>query len=85
MSLIPDAHPNDFTIDHHAEPAGLPPHGALKCARTLSAIRTARVSGAGILADGLEAILADDKLYLPTELKRAAQGDVRGRLRADWF
>jgi predicted N-formylglutamate amidohydrolase len=55
-------HPNDFTIDHHAEPAGLP-HMGIEVRQDLVNDADGARKWAGILADGLEEILADDDLY----------------------
>ena len=55
-------HPNDFTIDHHAEPAGLP-HLGIEVRQDLVSDSDGARKWAGILADGLDHILADDKLY----------------------
>ena len=57
-------HPNDFTIDHHAEPAGLPYIG-IEVRQDLVNTTPGARKWAGILATGLEDILADDDLYRP--------------------
>jgi len=51
-----------FTIDHHAEPAGLP-HMGIEVRQDLVSDTDGARKWAGILADGLEAILADEELY----------------------
>jgi predicted N-formylglutamate amidohydrolase len=55
-------HPNDFTIDHHAEPAGLP-HMGIEVRQDLVSDRDGAREWAGILAESLEDILADEGLY----------------------
>jgi len=55
-------HPNDFTIDHHAEPAGLP-HMGIEVRQDLVSDAEGARKWAGILATGLEDILADESLY----------------------
>jgi len=55
-------HANDFTIDHHAEAAGLP-HMGIEVRQDLVNDMDGASKWAGILASGLENILADDKLY----------------------
>ena len=55
-------HPHDFTIDYHAEPAGLP-HMGIEVRQDL--VEDAEGAGhwAGVLADGLSDILRDENLY----------------------
>lgn len=55
-------HPHDFTIDYHAEPAGLP-HVGIEVRQDLVMDSDGARKWAGILADGLKNILADDSLY----------------------
>ena len=55
-------HPHDFTIDHHAEPAGLP-HVGIEVRQDLVATADGARQWAGILADALQGILADPGLY----------------------
>lgn len=55
-------HPHDFTIDYHAEPAGLPHVGIEVRQDLVGTIDEAR-KWAYILADGLKPILADENLY----------------------
>ena len=55
-------HPNDFTIDHHAEPAGLP-HVGFEVRQDLVNTEQGAREWAGILARGLESILSDKNLY----------------------
>jgi predicted N-formylglutamate amidohydrolase len=55
-------HPHDFTIDHHAEPAGLP-HVGIEVRQDLVDSAEGAREWARILADGLRGILADDRLY----------------------
>jgi len=55
-------HPHDFTIDHHAEPAGLPHVGIEVRQDLVSDVPGAR-KWAGILASALRPILADPGLY----------------------
>jgi predicted N-formylglutamate amidohydrolase len=59
-------HPHDFTIDYHAEPAGLP-HVGIEVRQDLVANPDGARKWAGILADGLRKILEDDSLYRPLE------------------
>jgi len=55
-------HPHDFTIDHHAEPAGLP-HVAIEVRQDLVGDPTGAEKWATVLAGGLRGILAGDSLY----------------------
>jgi len=55
-------HPHDFTIDYHAEPAGLP-HVGIEVRQDLVMDSEGARKWAGILADGLKNILADESLY----------------------
>lgn len=55
-------HPHDYTIDHHAEPAGLP-HVGIEVRQDLVSDADGAHKWAGILADALEDILADADLY----------------------
>ena len=55
-------HPHDFTIDHHAEPAGLP-HVGIEVRQDLVDSAQGARKWAGILADGLRGILAREDLY----------------------
>lgn len=55
-------HPHDFTIDHHAEPPGLP-HVAIEVRQDLVRDPVGAQHWAGILADALQDILAEDSLY----------------------
>ena len=55
-------HPNDFTIDYHAEPAGLP-HVGIEVRQDLVADAAGARSWAGILASALQGILDDENLY----------------------
>lgn len=57
-------HPNDFTIDHHAEQAGLP-HVGLEVRQDLVNTDKGAREWAGILARGLKSILSDQDLYRP--------------------
>lgn len=57
-------HPHDFTIDYHAEPAGLP-HVGIEVRQDLVTHRDGARKWARILADGLRDILDDDDLYRP--------------------
>lgn len=56
------AHPNDFTIDHHAEQHGLPCVG-VEVRQDLVDNAAGAERWAGILGDGLEPVLADSALY----------------------
>jgi predicted N-formylglutamate amidohydrolase len=64
-------HPHDFTIDHHAEPAGLP-HVGFEVRQDLVKKEDGAREWAGILADGLRDILSDRDLYFPL----SAPGDI---------
>jgi predicted N-formylglutamate amidohydrolase len=55
-------HPHDFTIDHHAEPAGLP-HVGIEVRQDLVRDTDGASNWAGVLADALNDILADENLY----------------------
>jgi predicted N-formylglutamate amidohydrolase len=55
-------HPHDFTIDFHAEPAGLP-HVGFEVRQDLVADDEGARRWARILADGLRPILAQESLY----------------------
>jgi predicted N-formylglutamate amidohydrolase len=55
-------HSHDFTIDHHAEPAGLP-HVGIEVRQDLVRDSDGARKWAGILADALQDILADEALY----------------------
>jgi predicted N-formylglutamate amidohydrolase len=57
-------HPHDFTIDHHAEPAGLP-HVGIEVRQDLVKEEDGARKWAGILAAALRDILADKNLYRP--------------------
>jgi predicted N-formylglutamate amidohydrolase len=57
-------HPHDFTIDHHAEPAGLP-HVGIEVRQDLVSDREGARKWAGILAGALAEILGDESLYQP--------------------
>lgn len=57
-------HPHDFTIDHHAEPAGLP-HVGIEVRQDLVKEEDGARKWAGILAEGLRGILSDKTLYRP--------------------
>lgn len=56
------AHPNDFTIDHHAEQHGLPCVG-VEVRQDLVDSTAGAERWAGILGDALEPVLADSALY----------------------
>ena len=55
-------HPHDFTIDFHAEAAGLP-HAGFEVRQDLVAHPEGAREWAGILADALRPVLADPALY----------------------
>ena len=55
-------HPHDFTIDHHAEAAGLP-HAGIEVRQDLVADQEGARKWAGILAKALKGILANSDLY----------------------
>lgn len=55
-------HPHDFTIDYHAEPAGLP-HVGFEVRQDLVKDEEGARKWAGILAEGLSEILSDSKLF----------------------
>jgi predicted N-formylglutamate amidohydrolase len=55
-------HTHDFTIDHHAEPAGLP-HVGIEVRQDLVRDSAGARKWAGVLAAALQDILADEALY----------------------
>jgi predicted N-formylglutamate amidohydrolase len=55
-------HPHDYTIDFHAEAAGLP-HAGFEVRQDLVANPEGAREWAGILADALRPVLADETLY----------------------
>jgi len=55
-------HPHDFTIDFHAEAAGLP-HVGIEVRQDLVEHSDGARQWAGILADGLKTVLSDKNLY----------------------
>ena len=55
-------HPNDFTIDHHAEPAGLP-HVGFEVRQDLVNDDEGARKWAGIMAEALSDILSDQELF----------------------
>jgi len=55
-------HPHDFTIDFHAEPAGLP-HVGIEVRQDLVSDDTGARKWAAILAEALRPVLADDGLF----------------------
>ena len=55
-------HPHDFTIDHHAESAGLP-HVGIEVRQDLVSDEKGARAWAAVLAEGLSGILADPGLY----------------------
>jgi predicted N-formylglutamate amidohydrolase len=55
-------HPHDFTIDYHAEPAGLP-HVGIEVRQDLVKSKEGAREWAGILAEALGEILSDKGLY----------------------
>jgi predicted N-formylglutamate amidohydrolase len=57
-------HPHDFTIDYHAEPAGLP-HVGIEVRQDLVKDAEGARKWAGILAEALGEILSDPGLYRP--------------------
>jgi predicted N-formylglutamate amidohydrolase len=59
-------HPHDFTVDYHAEPAGLP-HAGIEVRQDLVADSDGARKWAGILAEALEPILANPALFLEFE------------------
>jgi predicted N-formylglutamate amidohydrolase len=67
-------HPHDFTIDHHAEPAGLP-HVGIEVRQDLVCEEAGARKWAGVLAEGLRGILSDRDLYtcLPAKAEAAAE------------
>lgn len=56
--------PHDYTLDHHAEAAGLPYVG-IEVRQDLVNTDDGARRWAGVLADALESILTDDGLYRP--------------------
>ena len=69
-------HPHDFTIDFHAEAAGLP-HIGFEVRQDLVCSRDGAHRWAGILAGALKGVLADELLYspLPEQAKCALSSD----------
>ena len=65
-------HPHDFTIDFHAEAAGLP-HIGFEVRQDLVSDAEGARKWAGVLADALKGILADENLYsvLPEDQRYA--------------
>ena len=59
-------HPHDFTIDYHAEPAGLP-HIGFEVRQDLVSDRAGARKWASILAGAMQAALSDPGLYRPLE------------------
>lgn len=59
-------HPHDFTVDHHAEPGGLP-HVGIEVRQDLVQDEAGARKWAAVLAEGLKDILADPGLYRPLE------------------
>jgi predicted N-formylglutamate amidohydrolase len=59
-------HPHDFTIDYHAEPAGLP-HVGIEVRQDLVKSKEGAREWAGILAEALGEILSDKGLYRTLE------------------
>ena len=57
-------HPNDFTIDYHAEPPGLP-HVGIEVRQDLVDTEDGAREWARVLAEGLKPILAEPGLYTP--------------------
>ncbi len=57
-------HPHDFTIDHHAEPTGLP-HVGIEVRQDLVSTEDGARKWAAILAEALAEILSDKRLYRP--------------------
>ena len=55
-------HPADFTLDHHAEAEGLP-HLGIEIRQDLIETPAGVAEYAEIVADGLDAVLADQRLY----------------------
>ena len=55
-------HPHDFTIDHHAEPAGLP-HVGIEVRQDLVSTDEGAKRWARILASALRPVLADATLF----------------------
>lgn len=55
-------HSHDFTIDHHAEPAGLP-HVGIEVRQDLVGEAEGARKWAGIIAEALQETLADERLY----------------------
>jgi predicted N-formylglutamate amidohydrolase len=66
-------HTHDFTIDHHAEPAGLA-HVGIEVRQDLVRDSAGAKKWAGILAAALQDVLADESLYSRLgEIKVSAQ------------
>lgn len=59
-------HPHDFTIDYHAEPAGLP-HVGIEVRQDLVGDEDGARKWAGILAEALREILSDPDLFRPLD------------------
>lgn len=57
-------HPHDFTVDFHAEPTGLP-HVGIEVRQDLVQDDRGAARWAGILAEALRPILADQALFTP--------------------
>ena len=70
------SHPHDFTIDYHAEPAGLP-HVGIEVRQDLVQDDDGARKWAAILAEGLQGILADENLYRPLEEYSQAKTRLR--------
>lgn len=66
-------HPHDFTIDHHAEAAGLP-HAGFEVRQDLVREADGARKWAGILARALKGILADESLYSLLEQDQGKPG-----------
>jgi predicted N-formylglutamate amidohydrolase len=58
------SHPHDYTVDHHAEAAGLP-HVGIEVRQDLVKEEDGARKWAGILAAGLNGILSNESLYRP--------------------
>jgi len=58
------SHPHDYTVDHHAEAAGLP-HVGIEVRQDLVKEEDGARKWAGILAAGLSGILSNESLYRP--------------------
>jgi predicted N-formylglutamate amidohydrolase len=57
-------HPHDYTIDHHAEPLGLP-HIGIEVRQDLVETAAGAMEWADLLYDALAPILADPAIYTP--------------------